>query len=347
MRALQRRRARDRIGWSGLLVVCCLLGWSCREQPSDAGAQSGGKRGETDAATTAHSGLPEQFTPVHATNALARVEALVALGPRGSSTEGASRAADWIAGQLRAAKLEPRVDTFEDAAPGGTQQFHNVLAEIRPGGLSPARAPTRTPAGDTEWIVLLSHFDTKVGMAPDFQGANDGGSSTGLLLELAEALARSGGGGRHGVLFAFLDGEECRVRYGPQDGLHGSRRLAAQLRGEGRRIRAVVLLDMIGDRDLTVTLPRNGDRDLTLLLLDAATACGHRHRFSLAPGSILDDHQPFLDAGFPAINLIDFEFGSLPGLNDYWHTPADTLDKLSADSLMVVGQTVLELMRRL
>jgi glutaminyl-peptide cyclotransferase len=145
-----------------------------------------------------------------------------------------------------------------------------------------------------------------------------------------------------------VDGEECRLQFGPHDGLHGSRRLAGQLATPFRQpVRGVILLDMIGDRDLTVTLPANGTRQLTLLALEAARLVGARHQFRLSDSQILDDHQPFLDAGFPAVDLIDFSYGSAPGLNDYWHTAQDTTDKLSAASLTTMGQVVAEMLAQL
>jgi len=276
------------------------------------------------------------FSAAHGTNALARVAALLAHGPRDAGTPGAERVARWLSDQLRGAGLaSARVESFEAETPAGAVRFHNVLAEW--------------PGASPEWIVLLSHFDTKTGIGTaetPFVGANDGGSSTGLLLELAAAIARSGTH-RRGILFALLDGEECRYGYSERDGLHGSRHLAYALKAQGRQVRAAILMDMIGDRDLHVTLPRNGTPALQELVLAAAKAQGVRSRFGLFDGSILDDHQPFLDAGFPAIDLIDFSYGSQPGVNDYWHTPADSLDKLSADSLHTVGCVVLEMVRQL
>ncbi|MDD5708819.1 MAG: M28 family peptidase [Kiritimatiellae bacterium] len=265
-------------------------------------------------------------------NALRRVERLLALGPRDAGTEGAARAARWIADELRTIGLETRLDSFGDATPAGTQTFYNVLATL--------------PGSSDEWVVLLSHYDTKSGVATNFVGANDSGSSTGLLLELAAAIRR-GSPRKHNVLLAFLDGEECLHSYGPADGLHGSRRLADQLRRRHEKVRAVILLDMVGDHDLIFTLPRNGTAALKLLLLDAAAAQGCRQRVRLLTCDILDDHQPFLDAGFPAVNLIDFEYGSRPGDNDYWHTAADSLDKLTPDALRQAGAIVLEMLNRL
>lgn len=272
------------------------------------------------------------FTVVNGSNALAQVAALLALGPRDAGTPGAARAARWLADHLQQAGVPARIDTFTDETPSGPLTCHNVIAEI------PGRSNT--------WVVLLSHFDTKSGIDHGFQGANDGGSSTGLLLELARQLKQSPAP-VNGVLCAFLDGEECRVAFGPHDGLHGSRHLAAQLAAEHRGVKAVILMDMIGDRDLDVALPGNGTQNLTLLTLESARAVGARDHFRLFDGGMLDDHQPFLDAGFPAVDLIDFTYGSAPGLNDYWHTPQDTLDKLSDASLTIVGQVVCEMLRRL
>ena len=265
--------------------------------------------------------------------ALAEVSALCAISPRDAGAPGAARAADLLAGKLRALGVVTERQTFADAAPGGTATFHNVIGKI--------------PGTGRGLIILCAHYDTKGGI-PGFVGANDSGSGTGVLLELARVL-KTGWRGAPEIWLAFLDGEECRVDYGPHDGLHGSRHLAQQLVATGRtnEVRAVILLDMIGDRDLTVTLPPNGDARLTALVLDAATVEGARTKFGLAPGPVLDDHQPFLDAGMPAVDLIDFLYGSAPGLNDYWHTATDTPDKLSAESLQTIGRVVLRMLAAL
>ena len=261
-------------------------------------------------------------------NALARVSKLCALGPRDALTPGAERAAKWIADELSAIGLEPSTDTFDDPSPdGNSRTFRNVLATIS--GTGRGR------------VLLLSHYDTKSGISSSFVGANDGGSSTGLLLELAALFAKEPPA--PSVTFAFLDGEECRVAYGASDGLHGSRRLARRMREAGERADAVILLDMVGDRDLCLTLPRNGASNLKVMLLDAAAAQGLRDKVKLFPSDMLDDHQPFLEAGFPAIDLIDFEYGSAPGLRNFWHTDADTVDKLSAESLRAIGAIVIQM----
>ena len=109
----------------------------------------------------------------------------------------------------------------------------------------------------------------------------------------------------------------------------------------------MLLFDIIGDRDLLVSIPRNGDRGLTLRALKAAEAFGMRGLVRPGDGAVLDDHQPFLELGFPAIALSDFEYGSGPALNDYWHTPEDTPDKISDATLDLVGALDIEMVRRL
>ncbi len=262
------------------------------------------------------------------TNALERVRRLCDLGPRNALTPGAEAAAKWIADELSAIGLQPTIDAFDDPAPDGASRiFRNVTATM--------------PGTGSGRLLLLSHYDTKSGVSDTFVGANDGGSSTGLLLELAAHFSHTPA--VPSVTFAFLDGEECRHTYGESDGLHGSRHLARAMRSAGEKVDAVILLDMIGDRDLLLTLPRNGTAGLKTALLDASAVQGLRSKVKLLPYDILDDHQPFLDAGFRAVDLIDFEYGSAPGLRDYWHTDADTVDKLSAESLHAVGALVLQM----
>jgi len=274
------------------------------------------------------------FTDENGCQALSNVTAFVqACTPRDAMTHGAERAAQWLKAKLIANGLtHAAVETFTDKTPLGEKAFHNVTASI------PGRSPTT--------ILLLSHFDTKSGISPAFQGANDSGSSTGLLLELARLLATQGKP-RVTLQFAFLDGEECKVDYGSHDGLHGSRHLAKQMKREKRDLLAVILMDMIGDRDLRIQLPHNGTGALRACALRAADVTGDRAHIGLYDGLILDDHQPFLDAGFPAVNLIDFQYGDAPGKNNTWHTTEDTLDKLSAESLSITGRIVLEMINQL
>lgn len=274
------------------------------------------------------------FTAEGGSNALVTAAAfLVDCTPRDAGTPGAKAAAEWIAGRLEACGVPHSVDAFEDRTPHGTKTFYNVTATID--GAKPGT------------VVLLSHFDTKTQIGGAFAGANDGGSSTGLLLALAELYERAPLASHPTILVAFLDGEEAVESYGPHDGLHGSRRLARQLKAAKKNISGVILMDMIGDDDLAITIPHNGTGHLRALALTAADAVHVRSHVRLIDGDVLDDHQPFLDAGFPAVDLIDFTYGSAPGRNDYWHTVADTVDKLSADSLAITGSIVVEMVNAL
>lgn len=257
--------------------------------------------------------------------ALEEVRRFVELGPRDAGTPGAEKAANYLRERLEEIGLEAEIQEFREASPQGPDTvFRNVLGRI--------------PGAGAKMILFGSHYDTKAGIA-GFAGANDSGSSTGLLLELARALKRDAPHGME-IRFAFFDGEECLAEYGPNDGFHGSRHLAEAMEADGSlsNVAAMILLDMVGDRDLTVTIPRNSTPWLAARAFEAARAEGARKHFQLHPCAIGDDHAAFFERGVPAIDLIDFHFGSAPGQNDYWHTAADAMDKVSAESLGLVGR---------
>ncbi len=267
--------------------------------------------------------------------AFAETEALVRIGLRDAGSEGARRAAVHLEDRLKALGYQTVLDTFTEETANGKMFFNNVLGRL------PGKNPERL-------IILASHFDTKSGVSPTFQGANDSGSSTGVLLELARVLAE-GAPYDTEFLIAFFDGEECRTEYGPHDGLHGSRRLAQQSfdSGDAEYVEAVIVLEMVGDKNMNMTSPRNSSRALVKELFFAANELGLRSLFELGESSILDDHVPFLLAGMPAIDVIDFEYGSAPGLKDYWHTEQESMDKLSAETMELVGLPVLRMIENM
>jgi glutaminyl-peptide cyclotransferase len=273
-------------------------------------------------------------SPFDGAKAMAETEALVKIGPREAGGGGARRASVMLEGKLKELGLKTVNDTFSEETPGGKMHFNNVLG--------------RLPGKTNRLIVLASHFDTKSGISKDFQGANDSGSSSGVLLELARVLKERGPYETE-FLIAFLDGEECRKEYGPHDGLHGSRHLAQQIyeAGGARLVQAVIVLDMVGDKDLNISLPQNSSRELVKEIFFAAHELGVRPQFSIGPGAILDDHVPFQIAGMPVVDVIDFDYGSAPGLNNYWHTTNDTLDKLSVKSMQTVGDVVLKMIENI
>lgn len=266
--------------------------------------------------------------------AYAEVEALVQFSPRDAGTPEGWKAAKHIHQRLEGFGIKAELDTFTDRTPDGEKTMINVVG---------------TYPGKTErWIILGSHFDTMPGI-DNFQGANDSGSSTGILLEMARMLAESEVVPEVGIIFAFFDGEEGIAGYIPGDGLHGSRHMAKQLveTGDHKKIDAMILLDMVGDKDLNFTLPLNSSKELVQEVLKAAHATGHRGRFSLSRSVITDDHVPFLRAGIPAIDIIDFRYGSAPGLNDLWHTENDSLENISKQSLEITGEVTLQLLKQI
>lgn len=253
--------------------------------------------------------------------------------PRHSGSPGAEQSADWIAaeaGKLKRFRTE-RME-FEDLTPSGKMRFCNLIATL--------------PGKSSECIVVAAHYDTKKFQLFSFEGANDGASGVGALLAMMTALDRAEGLPPFTLRFVFFDGEECQLNYGEHDGLHGSRRLVSLWKENGTlgQCRAMILLDMIGDRDLNVTIPENSDALLARLILEEAGKLGYGKHFYRSALSILDDHVPFLEQGVPSINLIDFEYG--PG-NRYWHSAADTLDKISGASMKSVADTALALIWRL
>ena len=251
--------------------------------------------------------------------AFRHLERLVAIGPRPAGSPGGARARDYITAELRRAGAKVRLEAFEADTPDGRLKMANVVGVI---------------AGRRSEVVLVGgHYDTKVFRDFRFVGANDGGSSAALLLELARALAARPHEYTYWV--AFFDGEEARGAWTPTDSLYGSRRMAADLARRGRLPRAVIVADMIGDRDLAIRREASSTPWLTDLVWDSARRLGQSAHFLSEAIAVEDDHAPFLRAGVPATLLIDFDFPP-------WHTAGDTLDTVSARSLQVVGDVLLD-----
>lgn len=276
------------------------------------------------ASAAALNAQPVEFSASDATNAHTYAAALVkGHTPRHAGTIGARLAAEWIRESAASLGLDAKVDVFRAQSLDSVFDFANVIAEIR-----------GSDGRDAKWIVFMSHFDTYRNAGPRFEGANDGASTTGLLLALAASIRRAGAP-RRNVALLWTDGEEARYSYSPNDGFQGSKRAVAEFRRLGRDVLAAVNLDMLGDRDLRIELPANGTPSLNALVLKAARRAGLRDLVSPSRYEISDDFSAFLSAGWPATDLIDFSFG--PG-NRWWHLPDDTLDKISVDSLFKAGR---------
>jgi Zn-dependent M28 family amino/carboxypeptidase len=252
--------------------------------------------------------------------------------PRDAGTIRGRLAAGWILDRVSRSGVDAHLDTFKAATPDGVRTFSNVMVEF------PA-ARTNAP-----WVVVMSHFDTPPGMAKGFEGANDGASTTGLLIALAHVL-RQAQPFPDNLALVWTDAEECRYSYDRNDGFQGSKRLAALYREKKREVKMALCLDMLGDRNLQITVPMNTTPVLKKIIRFAAERAQAADRISVSDDLVVqDDHVAFLEAGWPAMTLIDFEYGSAPGRNDWWHTPQDTLDKISEDSLLVSGRLTVELL---
>jgi glutaminyl-peptide cyclotransferase len=265
-------------------------------------------------------------------NAMRLLTKLVSFGPRSAGTAANLRQAEFIADTARKYGAETRSIRFKRLTTEGKLDFVNIEAVI--------------PGEREDFIIIGSHFDTK--KMPEgikFEGANDGASSTAVLLEMLRTIKKSGVKPEYTLKFVFFDGEECFNEYGKNDGLFGSKHYASQLGTQNLVIkcRAVIILDMVGDKDLNITLPVDSDKRLGEMLLEAAARTGNRQYFDYLPAALLDDHTPFKEMGIPAIDIIDFKFG--PG-NSFWHSSEDNIKNISAKSLKIVGQTTLNLLFR-
>lgn len=264
--------------------------------------------------------LWEQFS---GENALRHVQQLVDYGPRPPESEAIEKSRTYLTKELEGFGWRVAPQSFIDETPRGKVKFVNLVATFGTGAGTKA-----TPS-----FLLCSHYDTKTFATARFVGANDGGSSTGLLLEMARVLAQQPDLARK-MQLVFFDGEEAYVNFTATDGLYGSRYFARQISSAAHQFRGGILFDMVGDRSLTITLPPDSPSEMTLGIFAAAEALKVRQHFTYSQSGITDDHTPLNAAGIPTIDLIDFDFPA-------WHTPEDTMDKISAESLGIVGSVAI------
>jgi len=251
---------------------------------------------------------------------------IVAIGPRPAGSPGAAATREYVTRQMKAAGIATEAQAFEAETPAGRLKMVNLRATI-PGAARQGR------------IIIAGHYDTKRFSEFPFVGANDGGSSTALLVELARVLKNR----RNAVPIEllFLDGEEAVAEWSGNDHTYGSRYYvdAARTAGTLKDIRAMILVDMIGDRELVIKRETNSTPWLTDAIWAAAKRL-KRPEFVDVPTTVEDDHLEFLAAGVPSVDVIDLEYPD--ATYRYWHTREDTLDKCSAGSLEAVGRVLIE-----
>ena len=258
--------------------------------------------------------------------ALAHVQRLVELGPRPAGSDAIEKAQSYIEKQLESFGWKVTRQKFTDKTSRGEITFVNLIAQFGSGESKSKNGPL---------FLLCSHYDTKFFETIRFVGANDAGSSSGLLLELARVLAEHPSLAMN-VRLVFFDGEEAFEEFSETDGLYGSRYFTKELTrsDSARQFRGGILFDMVGDKSLNITLPPDSPPAMAREIFAAAEALKLRSHFSYFDRDITDDHTPLNRIGIQTIDLIDFDFPA-------WHTADDTMDKVSAESLAKVGSVAL------
>ena len=263
--------------------------------------------------------------------ALEYARQFVAIGPRWPTSPGHAKAEEFLRSQFKRDQLEE--DAFTADTPIGPVAMRNFIV--------------RFPGKKDGVIVLATHYETNYWLRKiNFVGANDGGSTTGLLLAIADRLRAQTAGGKklegYSVWLLFDDGEESILpQWTDSDSLYGTRHLAAKWAGDGTlgRIKAFILADMIGDKDLDIQRESRSADWLVALMTKAANKFGYGHHFFQTEEEVGDDHLPFVRRGVPSIDVIDLDYG--PN-NSFHHTAQDTMDKISARSLTIDGDVFLE-----
>ena len=275
------------------------------------------------ATSCAKADRPDIWTQFSGDKALAHVQRLVDFGPRPPESEAIEKSRAYIKEQLKASGWNVTEQPFTDATPRGQVRFVNLIG----------RFGAATKANDL--FLLCSHYDTKIFDTFRFVGANDAGSSTGLLLELARVLGQQPRLAEK-VELVFFDGEEAFENFSDTDGIYGSRHFAHELAQDGsaKLFRGGILFDMVGDQSLDITLPPNSPTKIARDIFASADALKLRNHFTYFDQDITDDHTPLNAIGIPVVDLIDFHYAP-------WHTADDTMDKLSGQSLQIVGSVAL------
>lgn len=274
--------------------------------------------------------------------AMDHVKKQVDIGPRPPGSPELAKTREYILSQLNSFGLRVTSDVFHASTPLGDKEMTNITAEV--------------PGESKDVILISSHYDSKYFKNLRFVGANDPGASVATLLELARVLGTNGQKPKLTYWLVFFDGEEAFCegwddcgKPGAPDNTYGSRRYVTQLQAANSvsRVRAMILLDMMGYKNLDL----GRDTMSTIWLLDivwqTAHDLGHGNVFVSRPEGVGgDDHEPFLKAGIDSLDIIQLS-NYRSGNVDYWHTPEDSLDKISAKSMKTVGDVVLASLPRI
>jgi glutaminyl-peptide cyclotransferase len=276
--------------------------------------------------------LPSDSGPpptIDSARAMQYVKEIVALGPRPLGSENHKKVENYITSHLKGDGVED--DIFTADTPEGKFPVRNIVVKF--------------PGTRDGIIVIASHYDTNYPLRnSSYIGANDGASSSALLLEIANQLRGKKREG-YSIWLVWDDAEEAMKPENElpfdKDSLYGIRHLAEKWQADGtlKKTKAFLLADMIGDADLNVDHDQNSTPWLEQVVYEAASRLGYQSHFFARENQVTDDHIPFVERGVACADLIDFDYGYN---NVFWHTPQDTIDKLSPKSLEIVGRTILE-----
>jgi Zn-dependent M28 family amino/carboxypeptidase len=316
------------IRWT-LLLACTLAGFAC-DHAKDAPQGQAPPAAASDTTGPALT-FPRDSGPpptIDADRAWQYVKDVVKFGERPIGSANHKKLEDYILQHLKGDEVES--DAFTADTVEGKFPVHNIIAKY--------------PGAKDGIIVIAGHYDTNYPLrGTGYVGANDGGSTTAILLEFANQLRGKKNDG-YSVWLLWTDGEEAVRKWSDTDSLYGTRHLAARWQQDGtaKKIKAFLLTDMIGDADLDIDRDANSTRWLEDVVYEAATRLGYQSHFFARNNAIDDDHLPFMRIGVPCADIIDIDYG----YNDvFHHTPQDTIDKLSPKSLEIVGSVILETVR--
>ena len=328
----KRSRTRSRLGLVNSLFLSGLLALTACSKSTTAAPL---RAKVADSSVTAESTQPEPVAAsasdiaalpqINAQRAFQYTKEVTAFGPRYMGNDNHKKLERYILDHLKGDQVED--DSFTADTVEGKFPVRNIIAKF--------------PGKKDGIIVIIGHYDTNYPLRnTGYVGANDGGSSTALLLELANQLRGKNREG-YSVWLVWSDGEEAVRQWSDTDSLYGTRHLAEKWEKDGtlKKIKALMVVDMIGDADLDIQRDMNSTAWLLDLIYEAAQRRGYQSHFYALQGPMGDDHIPFVKRGVPSADIIDLDYGYN---NVFHHTPQDTIDKVSAKSLEIVGNTVLE-----
>jgi len=321
--------------WLAVVVVCVVMAGCGAKADGGAATAASTPPGNSEAKTAAHQ-ANDDAPPAEKTGgfdgkrAFAHVAKQVGFGPRPAGSEAIGRLQDYIQSELTSYGCKVDTDSFTADTPVGRLPMKNIVAKI---------------PGDKPGIIMLAtHYDTK--LMPNFVGADDAGSSTGVMLELAHSLCSKRGA--YQVWITFFDGEEAVKEWSDTDSRYGSRQMAARFANSGdlTKIKAFLLADIVGTRTPHFKRETYSTKALVDLVWSVAKKLGYGNIFVDESSAVEDDHQSFLKRHVPSVDVIDLDNGPTGDVY-YWHTSQDSLDKISPKTLAIVGHVFRESVKQL